>query len=77
MQLRRKKRIRLALRIPGRWRKEYLVKRPPAKVRKDLVEAFDRIWFLKLQVWLLLLALAAEGSVIKWMASQLIARHMK
>jgi hypothetical protein len=53
------------------WRDKYLKTRTPDELREDVVEAFDQISSLKLQVKMLIAVVAAEGTLIKWLADKL------
>jgi hypothetical protein len=59
-------------RIPEEWREIYLRHRSPEEIRRDLVEAFDRIEAMKLKLWILGAAVAAEGAIIGWLATGLL-----
>lgn len=59
-------------RIPEEWRDRYLKHRNPEEMRRDLVEAFDRIEAMKLKLWILGGALLGEGAVIGWLATGLL-----
>ena len=65
-------------RIPDEWREQYLEHRSPAEMRRDLVEAFERIGELEphpLQKWVirgLCLAVTLQFGVVKWLATELV-----
>lgn len=48
---------------PDEWRERYLEARSCDQLTRDLAKAFDRIRFLKLQVWVLMLLLGAKTGV--------------
>ena len=59
-------------RIPDDWRELYLTRRSPEEMRKDLVEAFDRIEGMRLKLWVLGGVVTAEGAIIAWLATSLL-----
>ncbi|SRR5229473_81461 len=60
-------------RHPEEWRQKYLHARSLDELRADAVLAFDQIGSLKLKVWILIGAVTAEGAVISWLATALLA----
>lgn len=58
--------------IKDDWRQKYLEARSQEQMRRDLVHAFDRIRFLKLQVWVLSAAALWEGGLIRWLGDKLL-----
>ena len=59
-------------RIPDEYRDQYMTHRSPAKIREDLVKAFDQIAGLKLWIKVLTLLVGIEGAVIGWLATSLL-----
>lgn len=60
-------------RIPDEWREAYMRHRSPEEMRRDLVEAFDRIGQLQTRLWVLGGVVVGEGAVIGWLATSLLS----